>query len=934
MKDAMKRKLIEVALPLEAINRESEREKKRKVGKPQHIHHWWARRPITAARAALFAQLVDDPGSNPDEFPTEELVRQERERLHAIIAHLAEWESIHDSRILSEARREIEKSANGHLPPLLDPFAGGGAIPLEAQRLGLEVHASDLNPVAVIINKALIEIPPKFRDQAPVFPSLAESQYRTWRASDGLAADVRAYGGWIRDEAERRIGHLYPEATLSDGSKAAVIAWIWARTITCPNPACGIEMPLVRSWWLGKKKGRECYVVPRVQPEADHPSGKRVAYSIALDARGPETDGTVGRNGAECVACGSQVDLKHVRNEGRSGRLGSALMAVVAEGHRSRIYLSPSPEHEDAAAVAAPASAPEQSIPAQAPSFRVQAYGMTTWASLFTNRQLNALTTFSDLVSEARERVRADALAAGMPEGDGLESGGVGAAAYADAVATYLGLAGSRLADWSSSLCRWESKAEVSQQVFGQQSIPMVWDFSEARTTGLGASGSFAACLNTVVRSLTQLDGSQVGEAFQADAAGISFDGAVIHTDPPYYDNIGYSDLADFFYVWQRRTFRAIYPKLFGTILVPKAEELVANPFRHGGTDGARRFFEDGFRSMMAHVRLGAHKGYPIAVWYAFKQSEASEHGETSRGWESILDGMVRAGWRITSTWPIRSEGASRLIGRGTNALASSIILTLRPRGEDAPTTDRRGLIASLQAELPHALRELQQGAIAPVDLPQAAIGPGMAVFSRYSKVMEPDGSPMSVRSALSRINEILDQVLSEQEGDFDPATRFAIAWYRQHGYGTGRFGDADNLARARNTSVDTMDRSGVLTSRAGKVTLVKPADTPADYDVVADEHGSTWEILHHTIRIADDAGIDAAGAFLRDAGSRDDDTGDLDLLKELAFLLFSIAERNGWTKDAIAFNAVAQSWAEVTAAAKTNDAGAVQNAFDLDEEH
>jgi putative DNA methylase len=927
-----KRKLIEVALPLEVINRESAREKSIRHGHPSTLHLWWARRPLAAARAVLFAQLVDDPSSHQDRFPTEEAQRAERERLHGIIERLVPWEATRDEAVLAEARAEIMASTDNNPPPILDPFAGGGTIPLEAQRLGLEAHASDLNPVAVLINKALIEIPPKFRDRPPVHPSL-QTKLVEARGAEGLAADVRAYGQWMRDEAEKRIGHLYPKATLPDGSQATVIAWIWARTVTCPNPACGIEMPLVRSWWLGKKKGKEAYAVPRVVGDPSHSSGLRVAFDIDHNASGPSTDGTMsGRQGGVCVACDTAVSKDHIKHEGTSGRMGAALMAVVAEGNRQRIYCPPTPEHVGAAKVDRPIDVPNQELGFDPRNLWTPQYGLTRWSDLFTNRQLVALTTFSDLVLEARERVLADALAAGQPEGDRLEAGGDGASAYADAVATYLGLGVSRMTDIANALCRWENTKEQVRNLFGRQAIPMLWDFAETAPFGK-AAGSYTVSLGNLVKAMVDV-GGPVSNVAQQDASRRPMDGLLISTDPPYYDNIGYSDLSDFFYVWQRRSLRPIHPSLLSTLLVPKAEELVANPYRHDGKDGAKQFFEDGFRQVFARARETALTDFPITVYYAFKQSDTDDEGTGSSGWETLLDGMIRSGWSITATWPMRSELGNRMIASGTNALASSIVLSLRPRPDDAPTTDRRGFIQALQAELPDALRKLQQGAIAPVDLPQAAIGPGMAVFSRYASVVEPDGSPMTVRSALARINEILDQVLSEQEGDYDDTTRFALAWYRQHGYTTGVYGDADNLARARNTAVDRLDRDGVLTSRAGKVTLLRPTDLPTAYDVSLDDHTSAWEALHHLSRILTSDGVSAAGQFLAAALDRPDGAVEADLSKELAFLLFSIAEKNGWTKDALAFNTLATSWPDILDASRAQPGRTdTQSAFDFDDE-
>jgi putative DNA methylase len=931
----LKRKLIEVALPLEAINRASEEDGPKRKNHPWRLHYWWARRKLATARAVLFAQLVDDPSSNPDRFPTKEAQHDERERLHGIIERLVPWENVHNEQLLAEAKMEILKSTGGNPPPILDPFAGGGTIPLEAQRLGLEAHASDLNPVAVLINKALIEIPPKFAGLPPVFPGRADPQMGSWQGAAGLAADVRAYGGWIREEAEKRIGHHYPEASLPDGTTATVIAWIWARTVTCPNPACGIEMPLVRSWWLSRKKGKEAYVIPRIVAEAEHPSGQRVVFEIGHDvAAGPckEEDGTMsGRRGAKCVACGSQASVEHVRKEALAGSSSQALMSIICKGPKRRMYLSPDAAHLAAARVEVTAESVDGDIATNPRWFSPPAYGLTRFADLFTDRQLLALTTFSDLVVEARDRVLADAVAAGMSPHGSPKSGGSGASAYADAVATYLGMSVSRGSDYMSSITTWHSKNEQIRNVFARQAIPMAWDFLETNflTTG---SGTWASQVELAAQALDGLNTDLPATAVQEPAQSAAGSGALISTDPPYYDNVGYSDLSDFFYVWLRRSLRKVYPDLLNTMLVPKAEELVANPYRHNGEDGAKTFFEEGFRDIFARVRATTPIDFPIAVYYAFKQTDLGDGGDASTGWETLLDGMLHSGWAITATWPFRTETPSRMLAQGTNALASSIVLALRPRPANAETTDRRGLIAALRNELPDALRELQQGRIAPVDLPQAAIGPGMAVFSRYIAVIEADGSPMSVRSALARINEILDQVLTEQEGDFDPTTRFAIAWYRQCGYGTGKFGDANNIANARNTTVEAMHRGGILTSAAGKVTLLSPAALPTHYDPARDERISVWEVLHHMIAALESGGIAESAALLAAAGSRTDGPVDAELVKELAFLLFSLAEKNGWTQHALAFNTLATSWPEIIDAARDGRGAWVeQESFDLE---
>ncbi|MEP9417029.1 DUF1156 domain-containing protein [Gordonia sp. VNQ95] len=917
-----KRKLIEVALPLEAINRESAREKSIRHGHPSTLHLWWARRPLAAARAVLFAQLVDDPSSRPEEFPTEELQRADRERLHGMIEQLVVWENVRDEKLFADANAEILKSTGGTPPAVLDPFAGGGTIPLEAQRLGLDANASDLNPVAVLINKALIELPPRFAGQPPIFPGVATSQIRDWNGPDGLAADVRAYGDWVREEARKRVGSLYPDAKLPDGGTATVIAWIWARTVTCPNPACGLEMPLVRSWWLGKKKGKEAYVVPSVVSDPSHPSGQRVRFEIGHGVSGaPQSgsDGTVGRLGARCLACAASVPLSYIRSEGKDGRLGHTMMAVACEGKRQRIYVAPSEEQVKAAQVEPPDGVPLGDLPEQALGFRVQGYGMREFADLFTPRQLHALVAIADLVGEVRLHA--------MAQGANAE--------YADAIVTYLGLGVSRYTNFMNALCQWRPDPGKEQvgHLFARQAISMVWDFAESCPFS-NSAGGWSPAFQFIPKAIEFLPAKGHATVEQADAASRGFSGLLISTDPPYYDNIGYSDLSDFFYIWLRRTLRELYPDLLATLLVPKAEELVANPFRHGGREGAKQFFESGFVNVFEHARRTPVPDYPITVIYAFKQSEGNAGSEASTGWETLLEGMIRTGWEITSTWPMRSELGNRTRSIDSNALASSIVLSLRPRPDGSPTTDRRGFISTLEAELPDALRKLQQGQIAPVDLPQAAIGPGMAVFSRFRAVLEPDGKKMTVRSALSRINEILDQVLNEQEGDFDSPTRFAIAWYRQHGYDVGAFGDANSLANARNTTVDVMDRDGILSSRAGKVQLIKPSDLSWGYDPVADLHTSNWEALHHLIKVLERDGIAPAGDFLQVALSRPDGAVDADLVKELAHLLFRVAEANGWTKDALSFNSLVTSWPEILEVARSaRKPTQAQGAFDFDED-
>jgi putative DNA methylase len=895
-----KKKLIEVALPLDAINAESAREKSIRHGHPSTLHLWWARRPLAACRAVLFAQLVDDPSSDPERFPTEEEQDAERQRLFGIIERLVKWENSTNEEVLEEARAEIRRCFPDGPPPILDPFAGGGSIPLEAQRLGLEAHASDLNPVAVLINKALIEIPPRWADMPPVHP---ESENRTrWKGAEGLAEDVRRYGRWMRDEAEKRIGHLYPKATLPDGSKANVIAWIWARTVTCPNPACGAKMPLASSYWLGKKKGKEAWVRPVV-------AGTRVRFEIDHGAHGPPDPPKLGRGARfRCLVCGEAADESHIYAEGKAGRMGAQLMAVVAEGHRQRVYLPPSEIDEATARVARPDNVPDGEMPTNPRWFSPPAYGMTTWSSVFTDRQLTALATFSDLVVEARARVEADGATAGLPAAD--------ASAYATAAVTYLAFAVSKMSDFLCTISTWSSdpKMEAIRNAFARQAVPMTWDFSEGNpfsTSGGGVLGP----IDMVARAVAALRPANSGIASQTDARQAPA-GQLVATDPPYYDNIGYADLSDFFYVWLRRSLGGQYPELFGTMVTPKSEELIATPYRHNGSKGtAEKYFEDGFIEVFKRLRATSPTGLPLSLFYAFKQSDdVADDGLGSTGWSTMLEGLGASGWMVTATWPVRTERSARSIAIGTNALASSVVLACRPRPETAGVTDRQGLTRALQQELPVPLHELQKAHIAPVDLRQAAIGPGMAVFSRFARVIEPDGSTMRVRTALGLINQVLDQVLGEQESEFDAETRWAIHWFSQFFGDEGPYGTAEQLAVSMNVAVSSMVEAGILTSGGGKVRLLGRDELADDWDPTRDLHTPVWEACQHLVKRLETDGEAAAARLLRRLG------GLGEAAQLLAYRLYTVCEK---ARPALAgpYNALVASWPEIQRLSREADA-------------
>ncbi|MBK8482299.1 MAG: DUF1156 domain-containing protein [Proteobacteria bacterium] len=934
-----RKKLIEVALPLPEINDASAYDKMPGIGPhPKGIHHWWARLPLPTARAVLFASVVDDPSEHPEKWPTEAAQNVERERLFGIIRRMM-GKKLHDHpEVYAEARDEMLKHCDGKLPAVFDPFAGGGSIPLEANRLGFEAHAGDLNPVAALLNKCNLELAPRWAGHPPVNPEDRKriGGTQSWRGTHGLAADVRHYGRLIRDRAQASIGHLYPKARLPKehgGGEANVIAWIWARTAASPDPAArGKHVPLISTYWLSNKKGGEAWL----EPVVDKATG---TWRFEVRRGSPNDRAAIGAgtkrgrgSNFQCLLTGTPISEDHVRNEGQRGRFGLVLLAVVASAGRGRIYLPANADHTTVAQVDAPVIE-SGDMPDNARWFSPPLVGLKTYTSVFAPRQLTAMVALSDLVKAIRVDLRRDAAAAGLPDRD--------ADTYASTVTTFLALAVDRSSDFNNGLCRWSPSNQKVMNLFGRQAIPMVWDFAEANILGESV-GAWSTCSEYVADCIEVItvDSGKIGQGRQIDAAG-GADGLrnlLVSTDPPYYDNIGYAALSDFFYVWLRRTIGEFYPNLLSTLLVPKLPELTASPERfEGNKERAKEHFETGFRKAFTALRDKMDPRFPLTVYYAFKQDDEKTGSDDecegegiggvdlTTGWETLLDALIASGFQITGTWPVRASQKWRMVSMGTNALASYIVLACRPRAANAPQTDRRSFVAELKRELPSALRHLQQGNIAPVDFAQAAIGPGMAIYSRYGRILESSGNAMTVRTALSLINQTLTEVLSEQEDEYDADTRWAIAWFEQQGFSEGDFGMAELLSKAKVTSVTGLQQAGFIHSKGGKVRLLRPEELPIGWDPTTDKRLTIWEMTHHLLRIYfhEKAGDEATAALLRKLGSRGE------IARDLAYRLFDVCEKKKRSQEALAYNALVLGWPELARLAREGARGQQATLFE-----
>ena len=911
----MRKKLIEVALPLNAINEASSREKSMRHGHPSSLHLWWARRPLAACRAILFAQLVDDPSSYPEKFQTEEEVITERKRLFAIIEDLVKWENSANDAILEAAREEIRKSCGDKIPKVYDPFSGGASIPLEAQRLGLKASGSDLNPVAVTIGKALVELPELFKNLKPMHPAGNERNH--YRNAEGIAEDVKFYGELMRDQAFDNVGHLYQKIELPKdlgGGDATVIAWLWTRTVICPNPGCGAEMPLITTFCISAKKGKEAYLLPRID-------GKKIAFEIAenfnIQNMDPKKGYKRGTSGIfECAFCHNVTDRDYVADQGIKGKIGRMPTAVVCEGKNGRIYVEPGNIKEVEDTLFPKDEHLQTEFSPNPRDVWCRNFGLTKPVDLFTKRQLEALNAFKDSVEKVKVQVHEDALNAGMFDDNiHLSDGGTGALAYSEAISVYLSFLVGQLANHSSTLCGWNSPNQQIRSTFARQALPMTWDFAEVNLFS-NSSGSFASLFTRMIKGFETLaTGSKIGSINQLDAQSVVYDAdTVISTDPPYYDNIGYSDLSDFFFAWMKPLLRNVYPNLFGLLATPKTEELVAAPYRQGGAKKAEEFFLNGMSAAINRMSKNSSSDFPAAIYYAFKQSEIEREGISSTGWATFVQAIIDAGFSVVGTWPVRTEKPGRMISWGTNALANSVVMVCRIRPESAEVVTRADFIRALKRELPNAISELQNANVSPADMPQSAIGPGMKVFSNYAAVLEPNDENMKVKTALQLINAELDEYLNNLHGDFDADTRFAVTWFEQNGYGKGDYGAANSIATARGISVENVRHAGIIESSAGKVRVLTRVELDPDWDPASDTHLTIWECCQHLVKEYEENGEIAAAMLIKKMGFDNAET-----VKDLAYYLYDVcSNKRQDAREATAYNGLIAVWSDLTRLAST----------------
>lgn len=900
-------KLIERIIPIEAINANAEYEKKPGVGPhPRSLHLWWAKRPHAAARAIIFCQLVDDPSSSPELFPTIDDQNKERERLMEIAAKLSDWKLSFDDDVMKDAQKEILKSNNGEFPIISDPFSGGGTIAAEAQRIGVPSVCSDINPIPFLIGKTMVEYPWRYKDSSP--RSVKSIQRTSYRFSDGLASDFRNYGNILIEKFKSRMAAFYPRVDLPKefgSGKADVVCWLWAKTVASPDPALsGLHVPLIKSMDLCNKKGSRVWLQPKV-------SGTSYTFGVQSEALGHEYEsikGTVGRSGATCIVSGAAIPLAYIRKEGVSGRIGEKLIAIaVNTGGRGKVYIPATESQSELMFSCKNLRDGDLSIGIEHWSGCTNSvvYGFDTFDKLFNDRQSYSLKELASLISEMRSYIRNDILDSGCSKEFSEE--------YSIVMVDYLSLALSRALDFNNRFTGWNASNQKIMHLFGSHRIPMVWDYGEANITS-NVVGGLPQIVEFLAKCIERVQPRARGSVTLAPAQEISFgEMTVVSTDPPYFDNVPYSNLSDFFYMWLRPIMKESHSSEFGTIATPKNGELVANEARHGSKAHAEEFFLNGMEGALTNLKRQHDSRYPIVIYYAFKQSEIEEEGLISRGWSAFLSSVVASGLQVIATWPIRSESSLRLRAHGSNALSTSVVMVCRVRENVGEVISRSDFVRNLRKELPSAIATLQASNVSPADMPQSAIGPGIRVFSRYAAVLESDDSPMSVKTALQLINAELDTFLSSLTGDFDAETRFAVTWFEQFGYDKGEFGTAQSLCQARGLAVDAVKHAGIIESAAGKVRLLKRSELDDGWDPNTDTHLTIWECLQYLVRALDEGEENAARLLKRIGPER------AGAVKDLAYYLYDLAgNKRRDAQEATAYNALIALWSDLTGLAST----------------
>ena len=877
-----KKKLIEVALPLKAINEACVKEKTIRQGHPSTLHVYWARRPLAAARAVLFSTLVDDPSGNKELSELE--VVKERKRLFHLIEQLVLWKNTNNKDLLLQAKKEIDYSTNNNPPQLLDPFCGAGTIPLEGQKLGLESFGSDLNPLAVLITKGLIELPYKFKDCHPVNPSikLRTDSNSNWAESTGLANDLRYYGELIKDNCYKILSKFYPKS--NNGGK--IIGWILARNVECPNPACGKLTPLIKSFVLSSIKNNFASLVPIINDIG-------VTYRIANNLDNVRK-GTMSRQGGRCIFCDNPITFKYIRSEGIKKKIIFTQLATITLKNGRKVFLSSVDSKILQKEIPKVDIHLLEELKGKAAA-NVPLYGLTAFKDLFTKRQLYMLNTFVDAINNI--------------EGDILEDGG--SIEYSKALKLYLAFSFDRLLNQHCTLTRLQEARGSIAGVFSKQAIAMTWDFVEANPFS-DSTGNWDGAVNWVAKSLERLSINAKGESQQIDASKAIYNLSkpFVCTDPPYYDNIMYADLSDYFYVWLKLILSHDYPELFKTIQTPKTNEIVASPYIfNGNKDKAEKHFLNGMMSAAEQIAIHANPDYPVTYFYAYKQTETNDEGSTmSTGWETFLQGLITAGYQVTATWPMRTEMKGRTVATNSNALASSIVVTLRKKDISTSIATRSEFIKTLSTELELAIYKMMESDISPVDLQQSSIGPGMAVFTRYTKVLEADGSPMTVRTALRIINAELDRIQEDSDIEMDTDTRFCIQWFDAYGFNEKPYGDAETLSRAKDTSVDGLINAGVFLADRGKAKLRHWSEMPVDWDPRLDKRLTLWECTHQIVReLVNGDGQLGAAKLAKFMGSQKADEA-----KELAYQLYHICDKRSWAQHAGDYNTLVSNWADI----------------------